>query len=125
MSSVQRFAAPWLTGVEENEGFQSDTHAKTPLGITNMSYRNSVAWPIIELFDSELGLPAQSEPERQFDSTPTAAEAVFMAGCDVFLTREGTDVYMLTLKHRGKVSEIKLTAGVDDRGRPSLIAEVG
>lgn len=91
-----------------------------------MSYhRNSLAWPIIELFDAELGLPQQNEPEIVAEPQLVPAEAVFMAGCDVFLTREGTDVFMLTLKHRGTVSEIRLRAGVDDRGQPSLVAVVG
>lgn len=90
-----------------------------------MSYRNSLAWPIIELFDTELGLPEQSAPEIVVEPAPVPAEAVFMAGCDVFLTREGADVFMLTLKHRGTVSEIRLRAGVDDHGMPSLVAVVG
>jgi len=87
-----------------------------------MAYRSTVTWPIIELFDAELGLPPQ--PEVPAAPEPMPAEAVFMAGCDVFLTREGADVFTLTLKHRGQVSEIRLRAGVDDQGLPSLLAFV-
>ena len=89
-----------------------------------MSYRNTVSWPIIELFDAELGMPPSPEPEAPAAAVPIPAEALFMAGCDVFLTREGADVFMLTLKHRGQVSEIRLRAGVDDHGLPSLLAFV-
>ncbi len=89
-----------------------------------MSYRHSVAWPIIELFDEELGLAQQSEHEIAAEPAPVSAETVFMAGCDVFLTRDGADAFTLTLKHRGKVSEIRLMAGVDDLGLPSLVAVV-
>ncbi|MFZ1990535.1 MAG: hypothetical protein WAW96_12280 [Alphaproteobacteria bacterium] len=87
-------------------------------------HRSIVPWPIIELFDAELGL-AQPEPETQPEPEPIPAEALFMAGCDVFLTREGADVFMLTLKHRGQVSEIRLRAGLDSRGQPALLAFVG
>lgn len=90
-----------------------------------MSYRNAVAWPIIELFDAELGLDPQTEPEIATEPAPIPAEAVFMAGCDVFLTRDGADAFTLTLKQRGKVSEIRLRAGVDDEGLPLLVAVVG
>ena len=89
-----------------------------------MSHHRIVPWPIIELFDAELGL-ARPEPDIQPDPEPVPAEALFMAGCDVFLTREGADVFMLTLKHRGQVSEIRLTAGLDARGQPALLAFVG
>jgi hypothetical protein len=88
-------------------------------------YRSIVPWPIIELFDAELGLAPQSEPEVPAEPEPVPAEALFMAGCDVFLTREGADVFMLTLKHRGQVSEIRLRAGLDACGQPALLAFVG
>ena len=87
-------------------------------------HRSIVPWPIIELFDAELGLAPQPEPEAPAEPEPIPAEALFMAGCDVFLTREGTDVFMLTLKHRGQVSEIRLRAGLDARGQPALLAFV-
>ena len=87
-------------------------------------HRSTVSWPIIELFDAELSLPA-SEPEVPAEPEPVPAEALFMASCDVFLTREGADVFMLTLKHRGQISEIKLRAGLDASGQPALLAFVG
>ena len=88
-------------------------------------HRNIIPWPIIELFDAELSLPPQPEGEMPSEPEPVPAEALFMAGCDVFLTREGADVFMLTLKHRGQVSEIKLRAGLDASGQPALLAFVG
>ena len=86
-----------------------------------MPSRNPVTWPILEFLDSELGIQSQ-EPAPQCEPVP--ADALFMAACDVFLTRDGADAFTLTLKHRGQVSEIKLTAGLDDSGLPSLLAFV-
>ena len=87
-------------------------------------HRSIVPWPIIELFDAELSVAPQPEPETQADPELVPAEALFMASCDVFLTREGADVFMLTLKHRGQVSEIRLRAGLDASGQPALLAFV-
>ena len=86
-------------------------------------HRSTVPWPVIELFDTELSLP-QAEPEVPSEPAPVPAEALFVAACDVFLTREGADVFMLTLKHRGQVSEIRLRAGLDASGQPALLAFV-
>jgi hypothetical protein len=88
-----------------------------------MVHRSSVSWPIIELFDEELGTPPP-EPASEIAPQPVPADALFVAACDVFLTRDGTDAFTLTLKHRGQVSEIKLTAGLDESGLPSLLAVV-
>ena len=78
-------------------------------------------WPILELIDQELDPPA---PEPTAAPEPIPADAVFMAECDVFLTRDGAGAFTLTLKHRGRVSEIKLTADIDASGAPSLFAFV-
>ena len=88
-------------------------------------HRSAVPWPIIELFDAELSAAPAPEVEAAPGPEAIPAEALFMAGCDVFLTREGADVFMLTLKHRGQVSEIRLRAGVDASGQPALLAFVG
>jgi len=86
-----------------------------------MSLRSPVAWPVLELLDQELGLaPNEPEPEQE----PLPADALFMASCDVFLTRDAADAFTLTLKHRGHVSEVRLTAAVDGCGALTLSAFV-
>ena len=86
-----------------------------------MSLRTPVSWPVIELLDEELEpAPSTIEPEP----APVPADAVFMASCDVFLTRDAADAFTLTLKHRGHVSEIRLTAGIDGCGALTLSAIV-
>jgi hypothetical protein len=86
-----------------------------------MSLRSPVAWPVLELLDQELGI-ASSEPAPE--TSPLPADALFMASCDVFLTRDSPDCFTLTLKHRGHVSAIRLTAGIDENGEASLLALV-
>jgi hypothetical protein len=88
-----------------------------------MTLRSPVTWPILELFDAELGVPPPEPPEPAV-TTAVAADALYMAGCDVFLTRDASDCFTLSLKYRGQVSEVKLTANVDEDGRPALVALV-
>ena len=86
-----------------------------------MARHHAPTWPILELLDYELNEPIEvTVPEPD----PVAADALFMAACDVFLTRDGTDTFTLTLKHRGQVSEIHLKAELDETGAPSLLALV-
>lgn len=86
-----------------------------------MARPSHISWPILEFLDQELDEPMPEPPPAD---TPVAADVVFMAECDVFLTRDGAGTFTLTLKHHGKVSEIRLTAELDESGAPSLLAFV-
>jgi hypothetical protein len=86
-----------------------------------MSRHSALPWPVLELLDDELNEPIEVPAQAV---APMPAEAVFMASCDVFLTRDGSDTFTLTLKHRGQVSEIRLRAALDESGAPSLLALV-
>lgn len=87
-----------------------------------MSCRTPVAWPVLDLIEEELHEPAA--PCRQ-SAGPVDADAVYMADCEVFLARDGVDGFTLTLKTRGQVSAVKLTASVDPSGLPKLMALIG
>jgi hypothetical protein len=86
-----------------------------------MSSRTAVSWPILEFLDEELGVPP---PETEPVDETVAADALYMASCDVFLARDCSDRFTLTLKHRGQLTEVRLMAGVDDQGEPAIIALV-
>jgi len=88
-----------------------------------MPRHNALVWPILELIDAELSdiFEEAAEPPQPI---PVPADTLYMAGCDVFLTRDGASTFTLTLKHRGQVSEIRLLAELDETGAPSLLALV-
>jgi hypothetical protein len=94
-----------------------------PVWDKTMPRQNALTWPILELLDEELNETLE-EPGAELEPEPIPTDALFMAECDVFLTRDGSDAFTLTLRRRGLVSEIRLTAGVDESGTPALVALV-
>jgi hypothetical protein len=88
-----------------------------------MPTRSPLAWPVLDLIEQELLDPAVPCPCQT--ASPVDADALYMADCEVFLERDGADGFTLTLRTRGEVSEVKLTASVDPAGLPKLLALVG